>query len=68
MLVRRVVKFGGTWSVAIPPHMWRTLDINPGDNVTICFDDKVIVIQKLLLPSRKVEKMLKEEAKSERPI
>jgi len=68
MLVRRVIKTGGSWTVSIPPHIWRTLDINPGDNVTICFNDRTIVMEKLDIPSRKLEKLLKEEKKDERPV
>jgi len=61
MFIRQVFQHGGTWVVAIKPVTWKFLGVNPGDNVTISLEGDAIVIRKLRIPARKIEKMVEKD-------
>lgn len=58
MFVRRVTKYGNSLSFPIPKPLLETLNLSRGDFVSIDLEENRIVVNKLNIPSKNIEKAI----------
>jgi len=61
MKISKVIRWGNSWSCAIPKKYWTYLGVTPGSWVGISLKENCIHISPVTLPPKKERKEVKED-------